>query len=319
MRSDELRHAARYQWRYILPALGIPPEKLTNKHQPCPVCGGRDRYRFDDRDGSGSYICTHCGNGDGFRLVMHWLDCDYRTAAAAVSDVLGIGEGKTPTPRRKPPTPPPARPRDEIDRLLRIWNATLPLEAGDPVAAYLEGRGLAFPDCHNLRHHPALPYWHNGEKLGEYPAMIGRITDTAGKTMGLHLTYIRDGRKLELYDHSERLPAKKMRRRYPGSLTACAIQLNPVGEELAVTEGIENALATRQLTGWPVWSALSCHGLETLALPPVKRLFIYCDGDLQGWQAGDALASRALRAGVEVALKKPDHGDALDYLNGRAK
>lgn len=77
--------------------------------------------------------------------------------------------------------------------------------------------------------------------------------------------------------------------------------------------------ATRQLTGWPVWSALSCHGLETLALPPVKRLFIYCDGDLQGWQAGDALASRALRAGVEVALKKPDHGDALDYLNGRAK
>ena len=33
--------------------------------------------------------------------------------------------------------------------------------------------------------------------------------------------------------------------------------------------------ATRQLTGWPVWSALSCHGPEALALPPVKRLFIY--------------------------------------------
>jgi len=187
------------------------------------------------------------------------------------------------------------------------------------VATYLEGRGLAFPDVHNLRHHPALAYWHNGEKLGEYPAMIGRITDTAGKTMGLHLTYIQGGKKLELYDHGERLPAKKMRRRYPGSLTACAIQLNPVGEDLAVTEGIENALATRQLTRWPVWSALSCHGLETLALPPIKRLFIYCDGDLQGWQAGDALASRALRAGIEVAMKKTDHGDALDYLNGRAK
>ena len=69
MRSDELRHAARYQWRHILPALGIPAEKLTNKHQPCPVCGDRDRYRFDDKDGYGSYICTHCGNGDGFHLV----------------------------------------------------------------------------------------------------------------------------------------------------------------------------------------------------------------------------------------------------------
>ena len=98
MRSDELRHAARYQWRYILPALGIPAEKLTNKHQPCPVCGDRDRYRFDDKDGYGSYICTHCGNGDGFHLVMHWLDCDYKTAAAAVSDALGIGEGNGPAP-----------------------------------------------------------------------------------------------------------------------------------------------------------------------------------------------------------------------------
>ena len=29
MRSDELRHAARYQWRYILPALGIPPEIMV--------------------------------------------------------------------------------------------------------------------------------------------------------------------------------------------------------------------------------------------------------------------------------------------------
>ena len=98
MRSDELRHAARYQWRHILPALGIPAEKLTNKHQPCPACGDRDRYRFDDNDGYGSYICTHCGNGDGFHLVMHWLDCDYNTAAAAVSDALGIGEGRPAPP-----------------------------------------------------------------------------------------------------------------------------------------------------------------------------------------------------------------------------
>ena len=318
MRSDELRHAARYQWRYILPALGIPPEKLTNRHQPCPVCGGRDRYRFDDRDGSGSYICTHCGNGDGFSLVMHWLDCDYRTAAAAVSDVLGIGEGKTPTPRRKPPTSPPARPRDEIDRLLRIWNATLPLEAGDPVATYLEGRGLPFPEnVHDLRHHPRLPYWHNGEKLGEYPAMIGRITDTGGRTTGLHLTYIQGGRKLEQYDHGERLPAKKMRRRYPGSLKTCALRLYPVAEELAVAEGIETALAVRAMTGLPVWACLSCHGLEQLALPPVKRLLIYCDGDVPGWRAGDALAAHALRTGIEVAIKKPDHGDALDHYNAR--
>ncbi|MCW9817645.1 primase-helicase zinc-binding domain-containing protein [Escherichia coli] len=35
-------------WPRILPALGI--QVLKNRHQPCPVCGGSDRFRFDDRE-----------------------------------------------------------------------------------------------------------------------------------------------------------------------------------------------------------------------------------------------------------------------------
>ena len=42
-----------------------------------------------------------------------------------------------------------------------------------------------------------------------------------------------------------------------------------------------------------------------------------CDGAVPGWRAGDALASHALRAGIKVAIKKPDHGDALDHYNAR--
>ena len=213
MRSDELRHAARYQWRHILPALGIPAEKLTNKHQPCPVCGDRDRYRFDDKDGYGSYICTHCGNGDGFHLVMHWLDCDYKTAAAAVSDALGIGEGRPAPPAETGANHAATRPNRPPLEHLEQRSAT---GSRRPVAAYLEGRGLPFPeDVHDLCHHPRLPYWHNGEKLGEYPAMIGRITDSGGRTTGLHLTYTHGGQKLALHHYGERLPAKKMRRRRP--------------------------------------------------------------------------------------------------------
>ena len=213
MRSDELRHAARYQWWHILPALGIPAEKLTNKHQPCPVCGDRDRYRFDDKDGYGSYICTHCGNGDGFHLVMHWLDCDYKTAAAAVSDALGIGEGRPAPPAETGANHAATRPNRPPLEHLEQRSAT---GSRRPVAAYLEGRGLPFPeDVHDLCHHPRLPYWHNGEKLGEYPAMIGRITDSGGRTTGLHLTYTHGGQKLALHHYGERLPAKKMRRRRP--------------------------------------------------------------------------------------------------------
>jgi putative DNA primase/helicase len=46
---------ARGRWREILPQLGIDPRFLSNKQGPCPMCGGKTRFRFDDRDGSGSY------------------------------------------------------------------------------------------------------------------------------------------------------------------------------------------------------------------------------------------------------------------------
>lgn len=47
--------AASGRWRDILEVLaGLHAEQLSNRHQPCPACGGRDRYRFDDRDGNGS-------------------------------------------------------------------------------------------------------------------------------------------------------------------------------------------------------------------------------------------------------------------------
>nr|WP_314384170.1 primase-helicase zinc-binding domain-containing protein [uncultured Cardiobacterium sp.] len=94
-RADTIRAAARGQWRQIHAALGIPPETLTDRHQPCPCCGGRDRFRYDDKDGSGSFICSHFANGggDGFHLVEHYLDCDFPAALRAVAGILGMGEG----------------------------------------------------------------------------------------------------------------------------------------------------------------------------------------------------------------------------------
>ena len=43
------------RWREILPHFGINAKFLVNRHGPCPLCRGVDRYRFDDLNGSGSY------------------------------------------------------------------------------------------------------------------------------------------------------------------------------------------------------------------------------------------------------------------------
>ncbi|WP_284443672.1 primase-helicase zinc-binding domain-containing protein, partial [Escherichia coli] len=50
-------------WPRILPALGI--QVLKNRHQPCPVCGGSDRFRFYDREGRGPWYCNLVGAGYG--------------------------------------------------------------------------------------------------------------------------------------------------------------------------------------------------------------------------------------------------------------
>ena len=53
---NELTDAARGRWPDILSALaGLTSKQLTDEHQPCPLCGGEDRYRFDDIEGNGTW------------------------------------------------------------------------------------------------------------------------------------------------------------------------------------------------------------------------------------------------------------------------
>ena len=59
---------ARGRWRAILPRVGIGLEFLTRKNGPCPLCGGKDRWRFLDYEGSGMWVCNRCrpDGGTGF-------------------------------------------------------------------------------------------------------------------------------------------------------------------------------------------------------------------------------------------------------------
>lgn len=104
MKTSILEHANGH-WPSILSALaGLSSEQLTDKHQPCPLCGGKDRYRFDDQDGSGSWYCNQCGGpsqsggaGNGIELLMRRTGWTFAEAAKRVEQHLGI------TPQRPEP------------------------------------------------------------------------------------------------------------------------------------------------------------------------------------------------------------------------
>jgi putative DNA primase/helicase len=105
---------AQGHWPSILGALaGLSGDQLTDKHQPCPLCGGKDRYRFDDQDGSGSWYCNQCGGpsqsggaGNGMELLMRRTGWTFAEAAKRVEQHLGIA---------------PQRPEPPIKGAENVW------------------------------------------------------------------------------------------------------------------------------------------------------------------------------------------------------
>ena len=77
------------KWKGILLTLGVPSGFLTGRHGPCPFCGGVDRFRFDNRDGSGSYYCNGCGAGSGMDFAMKTLSKPFAETAAEVDRIIG--------------------------------------------------------------------------------------------------------------------------------------------------------------------------------------------------------------------------------------
>ncbi|MDF7667225.1 primase-helicase zinc-binding domain-containing protein [Orbaceae bacterium ESL0727] len=80
------------QWLTVFHKLGL--DIKTNQHCPCPLCGGKDRFRMDDIDGRGTWICNQCGAGDGLELVKRYHHCSSREAAETAVAYAGIYLGQ---------------------------------------------------------------------------------------------------------------------------------------------------------------------------------------------------------------------------------
>jgi putative DNA primase/helicase len=86
------------RWPDLLMQLaGLTSDQLTDTHQPCPLCGGEDRYRFDDLNGTGSWYCNQCGGkdqsgggGSGIDMLMRRTGLTYPEACKRIEQHLNI-------------------------------------------------------------------------------------------------------------------------------------------------------------------------------------------------------------------------------------
>lgn len=295
--------AAQGRWKQILTGFGIDPKVLVNKHGTCPICSQKDKFRFDNIDGKGSWICNNCGAGYGMKLLQMYTNSSDKELLAQIDSILGIR-----STYEKPPVDPDAQRRH--NRLHEFGSQLR--ECGTITAAYLRNRGVSLSQMSYMREHPAAPYWEDGRLLGRFPALVNALRDVNGKMVTYHVTYLtNDGMKADVPIAKKVLPSNQ-------GITGSSIRLCGIHNEMAITEGIETALGVMTYEGTACWAAYSANNLAKFNPPDgITSLVIYGDRDRSytGQAAAYELARRmqAKGIGVEVALPPDEDQDWLDY------
>lgn len=305
MRTSEVKAAAVNQWKGILREAGIDLSCLSGKHAPCPRCGGKDRFRFDDKEGRGTYYCNQCGPGDGFDLLKFKLNSSFPEAKEFVEKHLRLNGYAHHEQTRKPV----GTPGKVIKAILKDCKEKHPL-----VERYLRYRGLhCIP--RNLLYHGALRYYdENNNIVGEYPGMVAKIQDNQNKVQALHRTFF-----------SKSVENRKKVTPPVDTVNGCAVRVFDLdgSSVLGVAEGIETAIAAHELAREPipVWACLSANVMREFEPPEgVKLVRIFGDNDegYDGQAAAYALAKRLAHKGINAEVYIPKRpGDWLDVLNRR--
>ncbi len=323
LNAQKVKDAAVGRWYAILVRLGVDSASLTGKHSPCPICGGKDRFRYDNREGRGTFICNGCGSGDGWTLLMRLHNWNFTQAVEAVAGTFGLDSEVTVLPpKQAEPTVSPFQSERNKKRLSRYYKGSKWTTEIDVVGKYLHSRipGLDEQVFRNkvLRTHERLPYFRtSGQQpilMGKFNALLAIVSAPCGKPITMHRLWLdKFGRKLKLIDPEQfgaYLPSRKLLPpEIEGAARGGAIRLFPCGPVLGVAEGLETALACYTATKIPTWATISAAGMASLVVPAdVTEVVIFADNDENsaGLKAARKLASRLIAEGRTVRIVMPD-------------
>lgn len=283
-------------WPRILPALGV--KVIKNRHQACPVCGGSDRFRFDDKEGRGTWFCNQCGAGDGLKLVEKVFGVKPSEAAQKVNAVTG---NLSPV---APEVIAATEAGTEADRKAAAVLAAKLMEKSRPTTgnAYLTRKGFPALECLTLTatHKTGGVTYRAGD-------VVVPLYDDTGALVNLQL-----------------INADGLKRTLKGGQVKGACHIiegkKQAGKRLWIAEGYATALTVHHLTGETVMVALSSANLLSLASltrqkHPACQIVLAADRDLSG--DGQTKAAAAAEACEGIVALPPVFGDWNDAFMQR--
>lgn len=303
------KKAATGRWAEIYKHFGLPG--ITGKNHfkgECPVCGRKNKFRCDDKNGSGSYICV-CGSGDGWALLTAKTGKEFKVLAAEVDKLIGNEY----SPERININPARSTLAQQREKVSCKFSKLAPLR-GTNADSYLKGRGINSLPLESIRYCDNQPA--AGEKL---QAIYALATDDRGELCYLHRTLL-DGDKKANRGGAAKKMLKLQEDNYLEFAKSIAIRMFPTASTLGIAEGIETALACHQITKCHTWATMNTAFMKKFRVPAgVRNLIIFADSDANA--AGHAAAFECAAANLHakndlesVSVRWPAQGDFNDLL-----
>ena len=305
--------AATGQWFEVLARLGIDVP-LHKRHGPCPSCGGEDRFRFDDKQGRGTWLCSQCppnsksttAAGDGLDLVCRVTGKNAKEATELVAGALGLpsgglDEGELERLRRQQQARAETeRKQAEQQRKTAASSAAgIMSDATQGVCPYLEGKGL---------HGVTVALTHRAIDIGNvnFPSgslIVPLVVEVGGAPVNVQLI---DGQGSKRY--------------LAGGQKAGAFHHITGGSVAAVGEGYATGLSFQLASEASIYCAMDTANLLAVAqyvrkVVNPELLILFADNDAHHpSNPGKTKAEQAAATVGGWVIMPPEPGDWNDYL-----
>lgn len=302
--------AIKYHIPAVLAHYNLPP--ITGgKHYcgECPMCGKKGKYRMDNKENKGTWICS-CGAGDIWKLLQITQQKDFRTLAKEIDQLIGNSYTTSDFQPKKASN----SINDLRNKVINKFESLEPLK-GTQAEKYLNNRHIKLPiNLCNIKYSPS-----EHMRNTELSAIYALATDLNGNLCYLHRTLL-DG------DSKANITAPKklnslQDENYLTYAKSVAIRLFPISSTLGIAEGIETALSCHQIYQCNTWSTINANFLEKFTAPSgIKHLMIFADTD---WSfTGHTAAFKCAKNNIlsinndveKVTIRWPEKGDFNDVL-----